>query len=279
MKMLKWIGIAFLAVVVLGAAFFFINVGRGSSVVNATYQVADYELDIPMDSLSLARGKRYAALYGCTDCHGDQLEGRIMADAPPFLMAPPNITQLLSDYSVSDWNRMIRHGIKKDGRRAIIMPVFHPMPDDRLAALIAYMRSLPLIDNEVPATEVRMLGKMIASTSEESLYEPLRLTTNYLSGIPEDDVLLLGENLTVSLCGHCHRPDFNGGPAYIPDSPPVPSLKASTSWSLAEFEKAIQTGERPSGANMSPAHMPWTAFQNLTDQETAAIHDYLKKQF
>jgi cytochrome c553 len=124
-----------------------------------------------------------------------------------------------------------------------------------------------------------MLGKMIAATSEESLYEPLRMTTNYLSHIPEEDMLLLGENVTVSLCGHCHRPDFNGGPAYIPDSPPVPSLKASAAWSLADFQMAIQMGVRPSGANMDPAHMPWKAFQNMTDKEAVAVHDYLKKQF
>src|SRR5215208_6007371 len=82
---------------------------------------------IPSDSASLARGKVIATLYGCTGCHTPNLAGTTMIDGFPFArLASSNLTRgqggIAADYTDADWDRAIRHGVRKDGTPLFIMP-------------------------------------------------------------------------------------------------------------------------------------------------------------
>lgn len=66
----------------------------------------------------------------------------------------PNLTSGLggigSAYSDEDWVRVLRNGVKPNGKGVFVMPSkdFHAMGEDDLGSLIAYMKAVPPVDKE-----------------------------------------------------------------------------------------------------------------------------------
>ncbi len=99
------------------------------------------------DAQALARGKYLYESRGCVDCHGANGAGRTFVnDGKGTHIAGPNITPagVVAKYQPVDWVRAIRHGIKPDGRPALVMPSedYNRFTDTDLAALVAHVRSL-----------------------------------------------------------------------------------------------------------------------------------------
>src|SRR5688572_22682722 len=149
-KALKWIGIglAVLVVVLLIAIFGLYFVGSGR--VEGPYQVEVQTVDVPTDEAAVARGEHLAtAISGCADCHTANLGGQIFIDGPPIgQVVASNLTSgaggIGSRYSDEDFVRVIRHGVKPDGKTVLpMMPSteLSYMSDEDLGALIAYIRS------------------------------------------------------------------------------------------------------------------------------------------
>ena len=124
---------------------------------------------MPSGPEAIERGRHYVESIGlCSACHGDNLAGDILEEDALFgTLAAPNLTSGLGGigrvYTDIDYVRTIRHGVKPDGTSVVIMPsqYFNGIGDDDLGALIAYLKSLSPIDNEVPATS---LGHLAASS-------------------------------------------------------------------------------------------------------------------
>jgi mono/diheme cytochrome c family protein len=80
-------------------------------------------------------------------------------------------------------------------------------------------------------------------------------------------------------CAGCHGGNLAGGPiaGAPPDAPPAQNLTPTGlgAWSMADFARAMRTGERPDGTTINP-YMPWITFRNMTDDELHAIWLYLK---
>ena len=58
------------------------------------------------------RGAHLAAVYGCTDCHGDDLRGRPFPHPAPFAaVTSANLTRKTATYSDADFARVIREGM------------------------------------------------------------------------------------------------------------------------------------------------------------------------
>src|SRR5690606_29903099 len=106
-------------------------------------------------------------INGCTDCHGPDLSGGVMVDEPPFRVVASNLTSgrggIGTSYSEIDLDRVIRHGVRPDGGPVLVMPSsgYNRLSDDDAARIIAYLRSLPPVDNELPRTQVRFLGRIL----------------------------------------------------------------------------------------------------------------------
>jgi len=168
-KILKRIGIVLGVLigllVIVGAVLYVV----GGSKVNATVEVPAESLTVTMDSATVAQGRYVAMTHGCMDCHGANLEGRVFVDAPPFFVVASNLTPAGagSRYDDADWERAIRHGVRPNGHGlAPMMPAaaYTHLADDETAALIAYLKSLPPVENDLPTTEIRPLGRIIAAT-------------------------------------------------------------------------------------------------------------------
>ena len=63
-----------------------------------------------------------------------------------------------------DYLRAIRHGLGPDNKPLIIMPSQHftKLSDRDVSTLIAYIKSVPPVDNELPKTKLGPLGRVIA---------------------------------------------------------------------------------------------------------------------
>src|SRR5919107_1297727 len=123
---------------------------------------------IPRDSASTARGKVLATLYGCTGCHTPTLAGMTMIDQFPFArLASSNITRgqggVAATYTDADWDRAVRHGLRRDGTPLFIMPSheFNRMSDDEFGRLLAYVKSVPAVDKTPGPRTIYPLARVL----------------------------------------------------------------------------------------------------------------------
>ena len=159
MKVLKWVGY------VAGALVILVSLAAASVAVISwhklarTSDVAVAPISVPSDEAAVARGRHLAdAVTKCVHCHGANLGGSMFIDDAAFARLPaPNITRGRGGrgaaYSDAELARLIRHGIKRDGRPAVIMPSssYQYLSDADLGAIIAYVRSMPNVDRAWPA--------------------------------------------------------------------------------------------------------------------------------
>lgn len=264
-----------LLVVVVGALYLV-----GSNRIARTYEVQTENLAIPTGPEAIERGAHLARIHGCTDCHGNDLSGQVFADEPPFRVVASNLTAgrggVGGIYDAGAFDRAIRHGVRPDGSALLVMPsaAFHGLSDEDVAHIIAYVQSVPPVDNELPPTEVRPLGRVLAVVQLDPAME-VSLEPARTSAPPPSDGAEYGEYLTSITCAYCHGPELRGAQPPNPSSPPAPDLSAAGQWDFAAFEQALRSGIRPDGSQLNPEFMPWTVTAHMSDDELRAIHAHL----
>ncbi len=255
----------------------------------------------------IERGNYIANSMGCLYCHsphdlskrdepipagmlgaGQQLP---YADLPGRIVAP-NLTPD-KDTGTGTWSddalaRAIREGIGHDGRALFpIMPYAHyrTMPDEDLASVVVYLRSLPPVKNQLPKTEVIFPVKYFMRNAPQPITAPV-------SQPDLSDPVKRGAFLVNLIgCADCHTPvddhhnpipgmEFSGGQIIAMVSTKVASANLTPDpsgipyYDEAMFIKAMRTGSV--GARELNDAMPWVVFRNLTDQDLASMFAYLK---
>ena len=282
-KVLQW-GVRILGglllIVVLAAGAMYVV---GGSNIERTYEVpALAALDVRGDSAQLARGAHLATIYGCQDCHGENFAGKVIEDVPPFRVVASNLTSgaggIGGTYEVTDWDRSIRHGVKPSGRSVLIMPsaAFHRIGDRDMEALIAYLRTLPPVDNELPPTTYKPMGRVLAAGPLKRMDDFEVRTEAARSDRPEPGPTAEYGAYLAGVCAYCHGDDMSGmqKPPGPPGMIPAPSLVATGGWTFDEFEHALRTGERPGKADINPQFMPLALTKPMTEDELRALHVY-----
>jgi len=254
-------------------------------------EYTDSSPPIPKDSASLERGRHLAtSISKCVECHGADLGGQVLADVPPFRLVATNITSgrggVLPDRSDDDLLRAVRHGIGVGGRPLVLMPArnYWPMGDNDAGALVAYLRSVPPVDRELPATEFTLLGRFLLLRGEfDAMFEAHQIdhVARREPPPPADTTAAYGAYLvSIGGCNGCHGVDFTGGP--IPGGPPESTPAANITpqgigaWTQDDFFKALREGVRPDGTPIDSTMMPIPLTRQMTDLETKAIYEYLK---
>lgn len=84
-------------------------------------------ITLSSDPVALQNGARLAKVRGCEDCHGENLAGKVLVDDPALgALTTANLTRgkggVASSYTGADQVRALRHGVKPNGKPAIIMP-------------------------------------------------------------------------------------------------------------------------------------------------------------
>lgn len=244
---------------------------------------------VALDS-AVARGKHLVeARYVCVECHSTNFGGGTMIDDPAIgTLLGPNLTMGTGSrtvqYTAADWDRIVRHGVKPDGRPAV-MPSedYFAMSDRELSDIVAYIRSLPPVDNTVPAPTFGPVGKMLLATGQ------FKLSADMHPSAHEDAHAVLppaeapnaefGKHLA-QVCTGCHLPSLAGGPIIggPPDWPPAANLTPAglVGWTYTDFERAMREGVRKDGTKLREpmALMPKYA-KNMTDIEMQALWAYI----
>jgi mono/diheme cytochrome c family protein len=293
-KALKWIGIGvggLVGLAVIVAAGLYV---RGGSRLNRTYAPEVAAIPIPTDSAAIARGRHLVvAVTLCQGCHGDALEGDTLIDEP--LMATIYASNLTAgrggvgaSYTDADYVRAIRHGVNPAGRGLMIMhsDAYHNLGEADLAAIIAYVRSVPPVDHEVPATRGGLLGRIFVALGffdSEAMpmiaAEVIDHEAPFAAAPPAGETAEYGRYLmSIAMCTMCHGPDLKGGPPLEEGAPATPTLAAygaAGGWSAEQFVTAIRTGVAPHGNTLDQELMPWELYAKMTDEELGAIWQYL----
>jgi mono/diheme cytochrome c family protein len=238
------------------------------------------------DSTVLAEGARLATVYQCTECHGEGLNGTDFLKGMPFMNLPaPNLTPGRAGGPLSDeqWERAVRHGVGPDGRPLLIMPseAFTGLADADLAAIVSYARSLPASDPPLMSRSVGPAGRAAALFAGASVMPSRTIDhrARHPASVVADGSAGHGEYLARA-CRACHGPDYGGMILTFADDLKAPDLTPRnptglSSWSEADFLRAMKEGVRPDGRTLSVV-MPWRAFGQYSPEELAALWRYLR---
>jgi mono/diheme cytochrome c family protein len=256
---------------------------------NKPYDIPVAALEIPTDEASVARGEHLVnAIAHCTYCHGPELAGKVVVNANGMgIIVAPNLTSgeggVGPSYTTEHWVRAIHHGVTYKGRSVIIMPSlsFDTISAEDLAAIIAYLHTIPPVDNVLPETKLGPLGLAMVGAgpfteamSALHIDHDAPLTTAPAQGETTEYGAYLVE---IGQCRLCHGAELAGGQA-SPSAPLGPNLTPGGepgSWTEGQFFRVIRTGRHPSGRELNPV-MPWKHFANMTDTELRAIWIYLQ---
>jgi mono/diheme cytochrome c family protein len=251
------------------------------------YDVAARPVTVPTDSAGIARGRHLAfAIAKCAECHGQDLGGQLLGDNLIFgRLVASNLTSgqggRASLYDDAKLARAIRHGINQDGKPLRVMPseAFQYLSDDDAGALVAYIRSLPAVNRELPSTRIGPMARVLSLVTTFPLIPPRVVDHQRVPPVsmPESASVAYGKYLAdVGGCTGCHGPGLSGG-SVGPGKPASNLTPAGIGpWTEADFVRALREGKRPVGADIDSISMPWKLAGQMTDSEIHAVWLFLK---
>ncbi len=280
----KLLAVVFIAIVIAVVAIYLLS----NHKMSKSYNVEAHPVNIvDADSALIAYGERLSRIRGCTDCHGDNLAGKLMIDNPAIArLYAKNLTPGkggIDNYTIEDWERSIRHGIGKDNKPLLFMPAteFFALSDEDLGALIAYLNSLEPVDNILPENSIGMLGRFLYLIGKIPLIqaEIIDHRSEHPAAPPRSVTAEYGEYLALG-CAGCHGKEFSGGPipGAPPEWPPAANLTPSgnlKNWTEKSFIQTMRTGIKPDGKPFSE-FMPYQTASAMTDDELKAVWAFLK---
>ena len=191
--------------------------------------------------------------------------------------------------------RAITSGVSKDG--SALFPVMpHPnygkMATEDIYAIIAYLRTLPPIENSVPASRSDFPMNFIINTIP-SKAEPGKLPD------PSNTIEYGKYLLNAAACGECHTKKENGkavlgmefaGGFEFPMAGGVvqsSNITPDTETGIGDWSKAafVNRFKMYADTNYTPPHvgrsdfntvMPWIMYASMQQDDLAAIYDYLQ---
>jgi len=271
------------------------------------------EIQVELTDEKVHHGRHLAHhVMMCMDCHavrdfsqfsGPPTPGTLGAGGEVFdqsmglpgRFVSPNITPAaLNDWTDGEIFRAIVSGVSKDGSALFpIMPypLYSQLDEKDIRAVIAYLRSIEPIENDLEASKPDFPVNFLINT--------MPVEANLQLRPPSDDIIEYGRYLTTaSACTDCHTrmergefvgEPFAGGNEYrFPDGSVVraPNLTPHESGIgdmtkdqfLARFKAYYDTTY--SAREVEPGEfqtvMPWVMYAGMKEEELEAIYTYLQ---
>ena len=181
----------------------------------------------------------------------------------------------------------IREGAEKDGRiifPPMPVPTYNNMSDDDVKAIVAYLRTVKPVKNEIPAAKYNIPQQTMPPA-------------NGLPAPPMTDKVAYGGYI-VNALGHCFECHTTAGPHGAPDfaghlgaggfeiklGPGMSVMTANItsdketgigSWTDEEIARAITKGIGKDGHPLAPP-MAYPYYNNMTPEDVSAVVAYLR---
>ena len=273
-RALRWLRNGVLGLVTVVLLFLIAAYTRSEWIVRKKHEIPGSPVTVPADSSSVAEGARIAKTRGCIGCHGDNLQGKMFIDnALLARIAAPNLTAAAKEYSDADLERIIRHGVRPDNRSVIAMPseMFNTLSDDDTGRLLAYIRSIPVTPGQPRKMQPGVLGRigMAVGQFNPTVANVQRALAANDSFPATESPHARGAYLARTSCTECHGITLKGQGS--------PDLVVAAGYSREQFATLLKTGVALGGRELPlMSRVARSRFVHFTDDEIAALHDYLK---
>ncbi|MEQ8523442.1 c-type cytochrome [Gracilimonas sp.] len=309
-KLLMVLGVLFL-IVIVGVA------GLLTYVSNALPNVGPApDIQIEQTTERIERGKYLAnSVMLCTHCHSPQEKTKFTHPIDKTMLGaggnrfgaeegfPGNYyASNLTPANLDNWTdgeiyRAVTEGVSKDGRALFpIMPYpnYAKMNKEDIYSIIAYLRTLDPVENEVPVSEsffpMNLIINTIPMESELAEEEP-----------DKTDPVSWGKYLvTAASCMDCHTPMEQGTPipgmtlaggmefpmedgSIVRTANITPDIKTGIgSWTEQQFVSRFKYYADSTFNFHEVAHgefntaMPWSMYAQMSEDELKAIYAYLR---
>lgn len=307
-KALKWLGITLAVVIFIILA----GVGYVRFMLPSVGEAPD--LSVEQTAERVERGRYLAnSVAVCMDCHskrdwtqwgGPVTMGTFAGGGEPFtrqLGFPGDFySKNLTPYGLKDWTdgelfRAITVGVDKDGNPIFpIMPYHHygQMDPEDIYAIIAYIRTLPTVERDVPKHDPDFPFSLIMRTIPKTPSPAPKPD-------PSDSVAYGGYLVMASGCIDCHSKfdekqqmiagtEFGGGrqfplPGGTLTTPNItPDATGIGLWSREKFIHAFKQYLDSSyqSPKLAPTDfntiMPWAMYASMTESDLSSIYQYLR---
>ncbi len=281
---LKWLLRLILLLVLIVVVFVGYVYWRSSALLAKTYGVKPPEVTIPSDATSVARGKHLVEKVSlCIECHDKDLGGKVLDDNFMFgRLAGSNLTRgrggIGTRYSDDDYVRAMVHGVRKDRHSVLFMPsADYKFTEADLAALIAYIRSVPPVDRELPAARIGPMARTLSVFGSFPMFVAELIDHSSVKFAAPGDMtnpIAAGDYLiSTAGCRGCHGPELTGGGGPPPGASNLTPVGLD-GWTDSDFITSIRDHKRPNGTAIDEA-MP-RVYGQMSDDDLRKIFQYLK---
>lgn len=242
---------------------------QSESIIQRRYPLASTTaLPVPT-AKDLVRGAHLVAVTGCADCHGADLEGRLLNARSVLPVFASNLTRAAQVYSDAELERAIRYAIRPDATTDWLMPsaCYRYMSEADVAAIIAYLRTRPPAGPVRPVPRFDFAARWALATGRlEPAFTSALASPASLDPGPRYDG---GRYLARIACAECHGTDFEGR-GYAPD------LNAISRYDRPSFFELLRRGFGRHGRLLPVMHrIAPLRFRAFADYEIVALYDYL----
>ncbi|RPI14160.1 MAG: cytochrome C [Ignavibacteriae bacterium] len=307
----------FLKISLILLSVIFIAAVSGYIYLQSEFPKIDKAPDIKIEPTAerLSRGKYlFNSVFACVDCHSQRDVNKFSGPVIPgtegmggqkldeeFGLPGTFYTKNITPAGVGDWTdgellRAITEGVSKDGE-----PLFPLMPyltygkadKEDIYSVIAYMRTLPPVVNEVPKSKPNFPLNFIQRTIPEK--------NNFSSKPNPLDKIASGKYLVDNGgCTDCHTQSEKGEPKpnmFLAGGTqlPLPANMIVTSanltpdmetglgkWTKEDFIKKFRAMNELAHENktINPGefntYMPWSVYAGMTDEDLGNMYEFLR---
>jgi cytochrome c553 len=257
-----------------GATAWWVLDERALALAATPYDVPMASVAVPTDDASLVEGERLAWLHGCHGCHADSMQGKVFIEEPRVMrLVAPNITQAIQGYSDPELERLIRHGVKRNGTAAFAMPSagFYHFSDADVGRLIAHLRAAPVRGDTWPPTELRILTKVALLRGDVPTDAgTMDHRAPRIGDSVDTSLVALGGYRATTVCTECHGITLRG-------QDNAPALVQALGYTLPQFTALLVDGRARDGRDIGlMGRTALRRFRRLTPREVEGLWHYLR---
>lgn len=270
MKWLKRILYSLLAIVLYALLVFYVWSAR---IIDRKYPAQLRDIVPASAPEALQHGERMAQVFGCfSGCHGRDMEGEVFFEGLAIgRIISPNLTRAAEQFSPSEFEAIVRQGIRPDGTSVMGMPSasFATMTNEDLSAILGFIERYPKQDLDLGHSRYGILPRAFVILGE---FVPAAAKVEGAPWQSSDlqDPLKQGQYLGMNACSECHGMDLEGQDGF------TPGLQIVKGYSLEDFKNLMSTGMGIGDRDLGLMTVVAThRFKKMTSEEMEALHRFL----